>query len=160
MSANPNFVDFRASFNSSDADTILRSGAASTPSMIVGWKTDDRVQFTTKASSVFKDMQALRRLKFPNFVEAVVRVMWKQSQKGLDLQRVFDCLDSHMREEVRSFRGNFDLEMRDQSAPIRADPPGDLGAPFDREDTDPSVRSTDDVDFHVHMAMLSLASVV
>ena len=44
--------------------------------------------------------------------------------------------------------------------PSSGEQPRNFGAPFDRRDADLSIRSSDHVDFHVHKAILGIASVV
>jgi BTB/POZ domain len=58
------------------------------------------------------------------------------------------------------------LSLLDRSAEAHTDPrplddpPKDFGPPFDRKDSDLIIRTCDQVDFHVHKAVLAIASVV
>jgi len=76
--------------------------------------------------------------------------------------RLFDCLERHVRGQIEQIRDEFQLlfdglwQARD---PQSSDgQPRNFGAPFDRADSDVTIRSCDRVDFQVHKAVLGIAS--
>ncbi|KAI9508167.1 hypothetical protein F5148DRAFT_941566 [Russula earlei] len=106
----------------------------------------------------------------PKFIEAMSsrgNFKCKSCQKDLhlDLVRLFKCLEGCLRgqiEEVnRSLFPLFDGSEEHTAAPqssIRKSM--NYGAPFVRQDADLIIRSSDQVDFHVHKLILGTASLV
>ncbi|KAI0300469.1 hypothetical protein B0F90DRAFT_412836 [Multifurca ochricompacta] len=87
-----------------------------------------------------------------------------KSLMRFDLVRVFDCLERHvngqMEQAHEKFLSLFDnpVDVLDPQPPNNQ--PRNFGAPFDRKDSDVTIRSCDQVDFHVHKPLLGMASVV
>ncbi|KAH9006367.1 hypothetical protein EDB86DRAFT_3035804 [Lactarius hatsudake] len=83
-------------------------------------------------------------------------------QQRLDKLRLFDCLERHVRGQIEQMHDEL-LSLFDGLGEV-IDPlpsggrPRKFGAPFDRDDSDITIRSCDRVDFQVHKAVLGIAS--
>ncbi|KAI0254431.1 hypothetical protein BJV78DRAFT_1184301 [Lactifluus subvellereus] len=120
--------------------------------------------FTRKLTSNFASMN------FPSFVEAMsalggFKCSSCKAPIRLDLLRLFNCLEGHVNGKFKKMHGDL-LSLFDNSEEAHTDlrpsddQQRDFGAPFDRKDSDLIIRSYDKVDFHVHKAVLAIASVV
>ncbi|KAH9011326.1 hypothetical protein EDB85DRAFT_2043226 [Lactarius pseudohatsudake] len=80
-------------------------------------------------------------------------------QQRLDKLRLFDCLERHVRGQIEQMHGELLSLFDGLGDPLPSGGrPRNFGAPFDRGDSDVTIRSCDRVDFQVHKATLGIAS--
>ncbi|KAI9441453.1 hypothetical protein H4582DRAFT_1384690 [Lactarius indigo] len=83
-------------------------------------------------------------------------------QQRLDKLRLFDCLERHVRGQIEQMHGELLSLFDGLGETIDLLPAGgrprNFGAPFDRGDSDITIRSCDRVDFQIHKAVLCIAS--
>ncbi|KAH9072859.1 hypothetical protein EDB83DRAFT_2359516 [Lactarius deliciosus] len=83
-------------------------------------------------------------------------------QQRLDNLRLFDCLERHVRGQIEQMHDELLSHFDGLGEAIDPLPSGDrprnFGAPFDRGDSDVTLRSCDRVDFQVHKVTLGIAS--
>ncbi len=128
--------------------------------------------------------QNFSTMNFPHFIntmspQGVFKCTWCGRQQRLDNWRLFDCLERHVRGQIEQASPSFrrvvittnDVLSRSTTNcchfsmiwGIDPQPPSgqprNFGAPFDRGDSDVTMRSCDRVDFQVHKAILGIASV-
>ncbi|KAH8996738.1 hypothetical protein EDB92DRAFT_1522990 [Lactarius akahatsu] len=105
-------------------------------------------------------------MNFSNFVEIMSLQATKctscSTRQCTDKLRLFDCLERHVRGQIEQMHDEllslFD-GLGDATGPQPScGQPRDFGAPFDRRDSDVTIRSCDRVDFQVHKAVLGIAS--
>ncbi|KAH9177570.1 hypothetical protein EDB89DRAFT_1880170 [Lactarius sanguifluus] len=104
-------------------------------------------------------------MNFSDFVETMSLQATKCTsckRQCTDKLRLFDCLERHVRGQIEQMHDEllslFD-GLGDATNPQPSSgQPRDFGAPFDRGDSDVTIRSCDRVDFQVHKAVLGIAS--
>ncbi|KAI9511500.1 hypothetical protein F5148DRAFT_1146821 [Russula earlei] len=120
----------------------------------IGQATSKFREFTQKLIADFSLMT------FPSFLET----MSSQERDNcyscrryvqLDLLRLFSCLEQHAHRELFPL---FDGSEEPPRPP--GEQPRNFGTPFNQSDANLIIRSSDQVDFHVHKAVLGIASVV
>ncbi|KAH9042705.1 hypothetical protein EDB85DRAFT_1916398 [Lactarius pseudohatsudake] len=121
-----------------------------------------REQFVTFTKRISRNFSMM---SFFNFVQTMSSRVIKckcQRQAYLDGSRLFDCLERHVRGQIEQMHDELLLLFNDLGEAIDPLPSGGrprhFGAPFDRGDSDITLRSCDRVDFQVHKGILGIAS--
>ncbi|KAF8504581.1 hypothetical protein F5888DRAFT_1656888 [Russula emetica] len=141
-----------------------------------GWSSHDRSrcaknvsrprqQLSFFASKVIADFSLMN---FSSFVEIMLSqgVFQCPSCKAplrLEFRRLFSCLEAHVDDCIERIHNEL-LSLVDGSEEppnlqLSCEQPKNFGPPFERGDADLIIRSCDQVDFHVHKAILGVASV-
>ncbi|KAF8268892.1 hypothetical protein EI94DRAFT_1062062 [Lactarius quietus] len=114
---------------------------------------------------VEKIPQNFSTMNLYNFVFAMSRQIICAScrrQQLLDNSRLFDTLERHVRGQIEQLHNEFPPLFDGFEEVIDPQPsdgePRNFGAPFDRGDSDVTIRARDRVDFQVHKAVLGVAS--
>ncbi|KAI9511499.1 hypothetical protein F5148DRAFT_1009531, partial [Russula earlei] len=107
-------------------------------------------------------------MSFPRLVETMssqgrLQCISCGNELHLDLWRLFSCLERHVKYQVEQV--HLDLlplfdGSEEHAAASQSSQSNNFGTPFDRQDADLIIRSSDQVDFHVHKVVLGTASVI
>ncbi|KAH9177565.1 hypothetical protein EDB89DRAFT_1418994 [Lactarius sanguifluus] len=123
-----------------------------------------REQFATFTKRISQNFSTMNVSNFVNTMspQGGFTCQICKRQQRLDKLRLFDCLERHVRGQIEQMHGEW-LSLFDGLGEV-IDPlpsgggPRNFGAPFDRGDSDVTLRSCDRVDFQVHKATLGIAS--
>ncbi|KAI9465922.1 hypothetical protein BJY52DRAFT_1143954 [Lactarius psammicola] len=123
-----------------------------------------REQFALFAERIPQDFSMMNFFKFAHTTSAQVFCKSCKRQQCLDHLRLFDCLERHVRGQIEQMHDELPSLFNGLGEAIDPQPTGgqprNLGAPFDRGDSDVTLRSCDHVDFQVHKTILAIASSV
>ncbi|KAH9006375.1 hypothetical protein EDB86DRAFT_2873644 [Lactarius hatsudake] len=123
-----------------------------------------REEFVSFTGKIRQDFSMMTFFKFVQTMSSRVIECKCKRQACWDGSRLFDCLERHVRGQIEQMHDELLLLFNDLGEAI--DPlssggrPRHFGAPFDRGDSDITLRSCDRVDFRVHKAVIGIASAV
>lgn len=119
------------------------------------------ILFTEKIPQNFSTMNISNFLDTMSSQGGFNCVSCKRPQR-LDNVRLYECLERHVQGQIDKMRGIFLCLFQGLGEASDPQPssgqPRNFGAPFDRGDSDVTLRSFDREDFHVHKAILGFAS--